>query len=296
VPSTVTQGDRLRPQDLTPADQQALRDLWRVYGTDYDEIMREAENALSDDAEAAPQRSMLEERRLNYKELLGKAMLEGDWEPYLAGLREQGVGYARMGLSFGGWFRVLSVVRPLIFRRVRTAYEDEPERLYSVLRVMDQWLDSAMSMIADSYLDAKEQAIQEQQEAILELSTPVLTLTQELLLVPVVGAIDSYRARQMTDHLLQAIHRHRVKVVIIDVTGVPAVDTTVANHLLQAMDAAGLLGATAIITGLSADMAQTVVRLGVDLTRLRTVGDLQGGVTEAMRLIGFKLVRVDEGH
>jgi len=107
--------------------------------------------------------------------------------------------------------------------------------------------------------------------------------------------IDSYRARQMTDHLLQAIRRNRAKVVIIDVTGVPAVDTMVANHLLQATDAARLLGAAAIITGLSADVAQTVVRIGVDLTSLRTAGDLQGGVADAMHFIGFELARVDEG-
>jgi len=193
VPTTVTQGDRFRPRDLTPTDQQGLRDLWSVYGTDYDEIMREAENALSDDAEAAPQQSMLEERRLKSKELLGKAMLEGDWEPYLAGLHDQGVGYARMGLSFGGWLRVLGVVRPSILRRVRAAFASEPERLYAVLSVIDQWLDAAMSMIADSFLEAKEQAIQQQQEAILELSTPVLSLTHELLLMPVVGVIDSHR-------------------------------------------------------------------------------------------------------
>jgi rsbT co-antagonist protein RsbR len=116
-----------------------------------------------------------------------------------------------------------------------------------------------------------------------------------LLLLPVVGVIDSHRARQMTDQLLQAIHRHRAKVVVIDITGVAAVDSMVANHLIQAVEASRLLGATAIVTGLSADVAQTVVKIGVDLGRLRTVGDLQGGLSEAMRHVGFRLQRAEPG-
>ena len=116
-----------------------------------------------------------------------------------------------------------------------------------------------------------------------------------LLLLPVVGLIDSHRARQMTDHLLQGIHRFRAKVVVIDITGVAAVDTMVANHLIQAVEAARLLGATAIVTGLSADVAQTVVKIGVDLSRLHTVGDLQGGVSEAMEFLGYRLERTATG-
>jgi len=112
-----------------------------------------------------------------------------------------------------------------------------------------------------------------------------------LLLLPVVGVIDSHRARQMTDQLLHGIHKHRAKVVVIDVTGVAAVDSMVANHLLQAVDAAALLGATAIVTGVSAAVAQTVVKIGVDLSRLRTVADLQGGVEEARTLLGYGLDR-----
>ena len=150
-----------------------------------------------------------------------------------------------------------------------------------------------MAVIGDAYLSAKQETILEQQEAIRELSTPVLTLLNGLLLLPVVGVIDSHRARQMTDQLLQAIHQHRAKVVVIDITGVGAVDSMVANHLLQAVEAAGLLGATAIVTGVSAEVAQTVVRIGVDLTRLRTVGDLQGGLAEAMRIVGYKLAKVE---
>src|SRR5256885_13281583 len=218
---------------------------------------------------------LLEQQGRRSQELLRGALLEGDWDPYLADLLEQGAGYARMGLSFVSWFRALSVVRPMITRRLRAAFGAEPDRLFSAVDAMGKWFDTAMGVIGDSYLNAKQETIVEQQEAIRELSTPVLTLMEGLLLLPVVGVIDSHRARQMTDQLLHAIHKHRAKVVVIDVTGVAAVDSMVANHLLQAVDAAALLGATAIVTAVSAAGAQTLVKIGVDLSRRRTVADLQ---------------------
>jgi rsbT co-antagonist protein RsbR len=107
-----------------------------------------------------------------------------------------------------------------------------------------------------------------------------------LLLLPIVGVIDSHRARQMTEQLLNAIRDHRARVVVIDITGVPAVDTMVANHLVQTTEAARLLGATSVVTGLSAEVAQTMVKLGVDLGGLNTVGPLRGGVVEANRILG----------
>jgi rsbT co-antagonist protein RsbR len=298
--STTIQTDGHRPPDFTAADQTALLDLWTVYDAHYDEITEEAEQGLGEDPEFGPlirsmSREVMEEQGRHARQLLRGAMRDGEWEAYLADLREQGANYARMGLSFVSWYRAIGVIRPSILRRLRTAYGGDPERLFGTLKAMGQWFDIVMSTIGDTYLSTKEQIILDQQDAIRELSTPVLTLMDGLLLLPVVGVIDSHRARQMTDQLLQAIHRYRAKVVVIDITGVGAVDTMVANHLVQAVEAARLLGAAAIVTGLSADVAQTVVKIGVDLTRLRTVGDLQGGVGEAMKLLGFRLERTGHG-
>jgi len=296
--STSVQTNGHQPPDLTESDRRALQDFWQVYEAHYDEITAESMDALEGDPEFGPliqsmPPELLEEQNRHSRKLLGRAMREGEWAPYFADLHEQGTGYARTGLSFVSWFRALSVVRPLIMRRLRGAFGDEPDRLFAVVDAMDKWFDTTMSVIGDAYLTAKQETIVEQQEAIRELSTPVLTLMDGLLLLPVVGVIDSHRARQMTDQLLQSIHRQRAKVVVIDITGVAAVDSMVANHLIQAVEAAGLLGAAAIVTGLSADVAQTVVKIGVDLTRLRTVGDLQGGVSEAMRQLGYSLVKPD---
>jgi rsbT co-antagonist protein RsbR len=295
--ATATQHDVGQAPTLTSADQQALEDFWKVYDGHYDEITQESMEALAQDPEFGPLMAsmpaeQLEHQNARTRQLTRRALLEGDWKPYFADLHEQGAGYARMGLSFSSWFRALSVVRPMITGRIRRSLEGEPERLYAVLSAMDKWFDSVMSVIGEAYLSAKQDTIMDQQEAIRELSTPVLTLMDGLLLLPIVGVIDSHRARQMTDQLLQAIHQHRAKVVVMDITGVAAVDSMVANHLVQAVEAARLLGATAVVTGVSAEVAQTVVKIGVDLARVRTVGDLQGGLAEAMRLVGYKLERV----
>src|SRR5204862_7746388 len=119
---------------------------------------------------------------------------------------------------------------------------------------------------------------------------PVLRLRGRLLILPIVGVIDPQRARQLTDQLLRAIRANRAKVVVIDVTGVAAMDSSVANHLVQTVEASRLLGATVIVTGLSPEIAQTIVNIGVDLGKMNTVGDLQGGIEQAERLLGYKVV------
>ncbi len=142
-----------------------------------------------------------------------------------------------------------------------------------------------LGIIVDAMMTDREQTIRRQQEAIRELSTPALQVRERLLILPIIGLLDSYRAKQLTDNLLQAIRTHRAKVVVMDLTGVATVDSKVANHLIQTVAAARLMGATVIVTGLSGDVAQSLVTLGVDLSRLNTMGDLQGGIEEAERIL-----------
>src|SRR5262249_45189483 len=111
------------------------------------------------------------------------------------------------------------------------------------------------------------------------------------LILPIIGAIDPQRAKQLTEQLLGAIRTNRAKVVVIDITGVPAIDTSVANHLVQTVEASRLLGATVIVTGLSPTIAQTLVTIGVNLSKMNTVGDLQGGIEEAERLLTYSTIQ-----
>jgi rsbT co-antagonist protein RsbR len=98
----------------------------------------------------------------------------------------------------------------------------------------------------------------------------------------------------LTEQLLRGIRTNRAKVVVIDITGVAAMDVTVANHLVQTVEASRLLGATVIVTGLSPEIAQTLVTIGVDLGKMNTVGDLQGGIEQAERLLGYKVASLTE--
>ena len=164
------------------------------------------------------------------------------------------------------------------------------ETYLSLLKLV--FLDVSLALEADVF--QREQTIHSQQEVIRELSTPVLQVRDRLLIVPLIGMIDAPRARQLTEQLLRSIRDNRAKVVVIDITGVAVVDSAVANHLLQAVQAARLMGATVIVTGISAEIAQTLVRIGVDLAKLDTLGDLQEGIAEAERLLGYRVVAIDE--
>jgi len=118
----------------------------------------------------------------------------------------------------------------------------------------------------------------------------VLQIRERLLLLPVIGVIDTQRARFITESLLRAVRTNRAKVVVMDVTGVVTIDSKVANHVLQTVAAARLMGATMIVTGLSAEVAQSLVTLGIELSGLNTVGDLQGGLEEAEQLLGYRVL------
>lgn len=145
---------------------------------------------------------------------------------------------------------------------------------------------------ANVALQAEIEERRRAEKVIMELSTPVLQLRDGLLMLPIIGVVDSLRARQITEQLLRSIRDTRSKVAVVDITGVPAVDSKVANHLLQTAEAARLMGATMLLTGLSPEVAQSLVSIGVDLSRLTTAGDLQGGIAEADRLLGYRIARI----
>ena len=275
-----------------PVEDRGLRDFWAVYEAHYDEITKQTLDALAGDPDFGPviramsPEQLTEQNRRSYQ-LMRQAVLEGNWEPYLEDLRTQGAGYAKGGLRFSAWFAAVGAFRALLTPYLLEAYGKSPQRLLAAMDAVTKFIDNAMAIIGEEYLRTKEQTIGQQQEALRELSTPVLQVRDRMLLLPIIGVIDTLRARQITENLLRAIRDTRARMVVVDITGVPAVDSKVANHLVQTVEAARLMGATAIVTGLSADVAQSLVTLGVDLRMLNTVGDLQGGLEEGERRLGF---------
>lgn len=148
-----------------------------------------------------------------------------------------------------------------------------------------------IGLAIDTYIFSRERTIREQQEAIQELPTPVLPFREGMLLVPIIGLIDTQRARLLTEQLLGAVRDNRAKVVVMDITGVQAIDSRVANHMVQTVEAARLMGAIVIVAGVSPEIAQTMVTLGIDLGRMTTVGDLQSGIERAEEILGYTVTR-----
>ena len=189
---------------------------------------------------------------------------------------------------------IVLLLRDVLARSLFGKYQADAALLNRVLDAYEPAANRIANTVAVSFVEERERVIREQQLAIQELSTPVLQVRERLLILPIIGVLDSQRVRQLTEQLLRGIRTHRAKVVVVDITGVPDVDASVANHLVQTVEASRLMGAGVIITGLSSEIAQTLVTLGVDLSKVNTVGDLQGGIEEAERLLGFTVTRPDD--
>jgi rsbT co-antagonist protein RsbR len=183
---------------------------------------------------------------------------------------------------------IVLLLRDVLARSLFAKYQGDLELLNRILDSYEPAANRIAVTVGVSFVEERERVINEQQEAMRELSTPVLQLRDRLLILPIIGVLDSARARQLTEQLLGAIRDNRATVVVIDITGVATIDRTVANHLVQTVEASRLMGARTILTGLSSEIAQTLVDLDVDLGMMKTVGDLQGGLEEAERLAGYR--------
>jgi rsbT co-antagonist protein RsbR len=191
---------------------------------------------------------------------------------------------------------IVLLLRDVLARSLFKKYQSDFALLNSVLDAYEPAANRIANTVAVGFVQERERIIRQQQEAIRELSTPVLQVRDRLLILPIIGVIDPQRARQLTEQLLRGIRANRAKVVVVDITGVPSVDATVANHLVQTVDASRLMGANVIVTGLSSEIAHTLVTIGVDLGKINAVGDLQGGIEEAERLLGYKVILTSTGE
>ena len=198
------------------------------------------------------------------------------------------------GVETSDVIEIVLLLRDVLARSLFEKYRDDFALLNRVLNAYEPAANRIAITVAGSFVEERERIIRQQQDSLRELSTPVLQVRERLLILPIIGVLDTARAHQLTDQLLHSIRAHRARVVVIDITGVPDVDEAVADHLVKTVDASRLMGAGVIITGLSSEIAQTLVTIGVDLGKMNTVGDLQGGIEEAERLLGFRVIRTDD--
>ncbi|HVR62704.1 MAG TPA: protoglobin domain-containing protein [Polyangia bacterium] len=266
-----------------------IRDEVVGHATEYASAFFNYLQPFDDARDLLRNRELIEQaRRLKVEHL--HAMVAGNYGSDYAQQRLRlGMLYSRAHLEIptfmGAFHNLLRMIGAGVLKNARSSGEG-----FEDFMALEKVAFFDLALITDVMVLDRERTIRRQQEAIRELSTPVLQLRDRLLMLPIIGMIDTHRARMLTESLLHAIRANRAKVAVIDVTGVAAVDTKVANHILQTVAAAKLMGATVIVTGISAEVAQTLVNLGVDLNKLRTIGDLQGGIEEAEQLIGYQVV------
>ncbi|QFU86633.1 STAS domain-containing protein [Amycolatopsis sp. YIM 10] len=157
--------------------------------------------------------------------------------------------------------------------------------LYGVARMVSGLLDAAGALTFATYVEGREEIIRTQHQQMLELSTPVVLLWPRVLAVPLIGTLDSARTQLVMNSVLETIRSTEALVAIIDITGVPTVDTAVAHHLLQTVSAVRLMGAECFISGIRPTIAQTITQLGIDLSTITTRATLADALAEAIRLI-----------
>ncbi len=191
-------------------------------------------------------------------------------------------------------FYVLSLKRVLWRRLLQDRIAENKVALATCLAMIENVIDRLTLLIYEVYVETRERLIAQQSLSLLELSTPVVRLWDRVLMVPLIGVMDTQRARQTTERLLEAIAKYEATVAILDVTGVPVLDTSVAGHIMKTIAAAQMLGARVVMTGISPDGAQTLVKLGVDFSVVTTRATLRAGVAESLLLVGKRIVAVKD--
>lgn len=174
--------------------------------------------------------------------------------------------------------------KELFFKR-----EDNPED--DAYYRFEKWLASIYNKIVTAYAETWEKTVSQQRQALQELSAPLLPIFDNISVMPLVGTIDTDRARQIMESLLVGVVKHRSEVVLIDITGVPIVDTMVAHHIIQAAEAVRLVGSKPMLVGIRPEIAQTIVNLGINLEQLITTNTLQKGMERALALTNREIAQ-----
>ncbi len=216
------------------------------------------------------------------------------WRPLKDLLATISIARATLGFSPSETALFVLSIKPALFAEVRGRHNSDGDALFAELSVVDKFVDKLGLFTTDSYIQGRDQVIARQQEDMLELSTPVVTLWDGIVALPLIGTLDSARTQVVMETLLQAIVSTDSRIAIIDITGVATVDTLVAQHLLKTITAARLMGAECILSGIRPQIAQTIVHLGIDLAEITTKARLSDAFRVALDRTGRQVMRKDK--
>ena len=206
-------------------------------------------------------------------------------EEYIESRKRVGAVHAAIGLSLRAYFAAMNTMLLLIIERMKTANLEDAAHTHAVTKLIH--LDA--SIVADTFAELTNQSLS-QSEAIMAMSTPVTSIWDDILLLPIVGIIDSRRAHDIMNVMLTRIKETEARAFILDISGVAAMDTAVANHLIKMTRAARLMGCRCIISGISPAIASTVVELGIDVGTMATRANLKDALSLAFSYTGAQLV------
>lgn len=182
----------------------------------------------------------------------------------------------------------LSLFGRIVFEGMTEGADDS--RKIAIMYDFDKWLRPVYNEIVKTYTGTWEHTVSMQKIALQELAAPLIPVFDKISVMPLVGTIDTERARQIMENLLQGVVKHRAEVVLIDITGVPVVDTMVAHHIIQAAEAVRLVGAKCLLVGIRPEIAQTIVNLGINLDQIITKNSLKKGIETALEITNRKIV------
>jgi rsbT co-antagonist protein RsbR len=271
---------------LIDRDEAGLLDTWTELQMKYVNRRRD----LIDDSQVrASSQQFLSEFRQALQHGSMKDLASNAWNPVRAHLGDLSRQRAQQGFSPAETATyILSLKQPL-FARIQEAYATDAERLAAEAWLVTTVIDELALFTIDVHQKSREAIILRQQEEMMELSTPVVSLWENILALPLIGTLDSSRTQVVMQNLLEAVVNHGAAIAIIDITGVPTVDTLVAQHLLKTVAATRLMGADCIISGIRPQIAQTIIHLGVDLTGVVTKATLADAFQLALRRLGYTI-------
>jgi rsbT co-antagonist protein RsbR len=263
--------------------QQWLHEL-QVGGARRDDLMNEAElKAQARDLLAALSQGAANGGSENFR--------SESWSTLRQMLGEISQNRARQGFTPVQTATFVLALKRTLFQKLRVQNGNDAQKLADELWQINEFIDQLALFTTDHYQKGREELIIRQQEEMLELSTPVVKLWDGVLALPLVGTLDSARTQVVMESLLQRIVETGAEIAIIDITGVPTVDTLVAQHLLKTVTAARLMGADCIISGIRPQIAQTIVHLGVDLQGVATKSSLADAFLIALKQSGYVVTR-----
>lgn len=218
-----------------------------------------------------------------------KEISSSDYKKIVQFLKNLSKTRVEMGFSASETALFIFCLKDALLPYIQKEYESDTKRMAGELTRINLLIDRLGLITFNEYILSKEQIIREQAEGLLELSSPIITLWDKVLAIPIIGTLDSNRTQTIMENLLNQIVVSGSKIAIIDITGVSVVDTQVANHLIKTVSAVRLLGAESIITGIRPEIAQTIVNLGLDLQEIITRANLSDGIKLAFEKLNIKV-------